>query len=74
MDEGSLSRGGGNFVLSELELVQLKTENIETPVKLQSAHWRILLKEVLKLRKQSTVKTTLAGPWTVKTRKKHAAC
>ena len=36
MDEGSLSRGGGNFVLSELELV-LKNENIETPIKLQSA-------------------------------------
>ncbi|MBT6237837.1 MAG: DUF1553 domain-containing protein [Verrucomicrobia bacterium] len=36
MDENSLSRGGGNFVLSEFELV-IKNEDGETPVKLESA-------------------------------------
>ena len=36
MDEGSLSRGGGNFVLSEMELA-LKTEDSTTPIELVSA-------------------------------------
>ena len=36
MDEGALSRGGGNFVLSEFELI-LKQGEDESPVKLASA-------------------------------------